>query len=140
MVLGSDYRASGLAVTFAATALAAGNLVPNPEFRLGDRGQPLEWSTWSPRAELAPEMRARDGELHMRARRFADYGKWIAVARGIEPGRYYRFETYYRPEGIAAEETSVAAVLSWCRDEDGKTAVQRDYAETAPAENGCRRV
>ena len=122
---------------------AGGNLIPNPEFRTGADGKPVSWSRWSPRAGIEPQFGTAPSEagnlLSIRASRFEMYGKWVAVAP-VEGGRYYRFEALHRARGVASEDVSVAVMLSWCRDEAGKTPVQRDYADRVAQDGGWRKT
>jgi len=76
----------------------------------------------------------------MRADRFACYGKWITVVRDIHPGKSYAFRVSYRAEGVEKEDVSIAAILSWCKDDGGETPVQRDYADEVSATEGLRRI
>jgi predicted amidohydrolase len=109
------------------------NLLSNPGFRTQADGNPESWAMWAPRADLAGKgavIKGTDGNLlFMKGERFATFGKWITVVSGIRPGQYYRFEILRRAEQVAKEETSIAVLLSWCRDDRGQTAVQRDYVD-----------
>jgi predicted amidohydrolase len=113
------------------------NLIPNPAFQPGGNG-PSNWSTWSPRSGLAPHaevVRADSGnQLSLRSSRFPMYGEWSAVVTSIAPQKYYLFEILQRTENVRSEDLSAAALLSWCKDENGVTPIQRDYVDrVAPA-------
>jgi len=110
-----------------------GNLIPNPDFKTDAKGEPIGWSFWSPRPSVAPEASVVTGEagnlLQMKGNRFPSYGKWMAVARGIQEGKSYKFEVGYRPDRVEKEEVSIAVILSWCNDDAGQKPIQRDYAD-----------
>ncbi|MGH7994823.1 MAG: carbon-nitrogen hydrolase family protein [Opitutaceae bacterium] len=109
------------------------NLIPNPALRAGPNGWPEAWTRWTPRPDLAPRYAVvrQDGHasLLIEATHFQDYGKWIALVRGIEPGKYYRFEAMHQSWGVKSDETSVVAVLGWYRNPDGTGEIQRDYVD-----------
>lgn len=98
---------------------------------------PANWTTWTPRAELAPRtaIETRGGEtmLVLEAQRFEQYGQWVSLVSGIEPGGYYRFEAQYKSGGIEAERMSVFARLSWFSHADGTGELQRDYVDRGEA-------
>ncbi len=123
-------------------AEAARNLLPNPELRAGAAGQAQGWSLWSPRPNLAAEGTiAADGSepaLSLHADRYECVGKWRTLVRAVEPGKFYRFEVQHRTENVQAPATSVLAILSWFRTEDGEDEVQRDYV--MPVEEGTKWV
>src|SRR5689334_21672934 len=93
-----------------ALILAAAAIAPAADNLISSAG----WTTWSARPDLAMET---DRErMLLKARRFESYGKWVAVAKPVTDGKAYRFSAQYRPNGIESEDTSVAAILSWCKD------------------------
>ena len=120
------------------------NLIPNPDFKTDENGKPIGWAFWSPRPGIAPEasvVRQQGGNLlKMRAKGFACYGKWTTVVHNVQPGRSYRFEALYKAEKVQKEDVSIAAILSWCKDDSGQQPVQRDYADGVSAANGWRRI
>ncbi len=120
------------------------NLVPNPDFRTDASGKPTGWTSWSPRPEIAPEatvIEQRSGNLlRMKSDRFSCYGKWITVVRSIQAGKSYKFQVLYRPEKVEKEDVSIAAILSWCKDDNGEKPIQRDYADRVSAVDGCRAI
>jgi predicted amidohydrolase len=122
--------AAGL-VAPAPAAEPIANLLPNPDFRAGTDGKPLDWALWSPRPNLAAEgaITSEGGEpaLSLHADRYETVGKWRTLVRAIEPGKYYRFEVQHRAENVGTPATSVLVILSWFRRPDGEEEVQRDY-------------
>ena len=121
-----------------AVAADAPNLLPNPELRVGAEGLPAAWTLWSPRPELALQGSRveRNGAtaLALRAGGFEAVGKWTTLVRGIEPGKYYRFEVQHQTESVTSESGSVLVILSWFRTADGEESLQRDYV--FPVEGG----
>ena len=69
----------------------------------------------------------------------AAYGGWEYLAGDIEPGRWYRFQAYYRAEGLQSEPLQVVSRLDWVTAE-GKRVGQPDYAYKTSAEGEWRRV
>jgi len=96
---------------------------------------PSGWTTWAPRHEIAPRTfidtvhyRTRPGALAICGNSNpAAYGGWVYQAQGIVPGKWYRFQAYYRQEGASNERNQVIARLAWQRL-NGKRAGQPDYA------------
>lgn len=119
------------------------NLIANAGFR-GAGAAPEGWRTWAPRAALAPEARVAGSgparALEMRSRKYEDYGKWMTTVSPVAAGSAYRFEVEYQPAGILHERVSVAAIVTWSRDEDGAQAVQRDYLDRLSAAGQWRRL
>lgn len=119
------------------------NLVSAPSRRAEADGRPAAWTLWSPRPEIAPqaEIVALDGGagVSLRADRFEQYGRWVTVVRGIEPGKFYRFEALSQSREVEAESVSVSALLFWCRDEDGESEVQCDYVDHGEPAGDWRR-
>ena len=76
----------------------------------------------------------------MKANRFADFGKWLTTAGGIQPGKTYRFEALYRPENIAREDVSVAVILSWCKRRELQSADPKGLCWEVIAKDGWRTV
>lgn len=131
------------AAALASAAAAADNLLPNAEFRTGGDGAPLEWTLWSPRPELAPQggVVTRDGAraISLRADRFESVGKWMAMVRAVEPGKFYRFEILHQAENVPAEGTNLQTILTWYSASDAKRELQRDYVLVTGTENGWQR-
>src|SRR5437773_4824087 len=100
-------------------------------------GTPGAWTTWAPRAEIAPRTfvdrihyrsHAEPGSLAITGNSNpAAYGGWEYVARGVTPGKWYRFTGYYRQQGAANERNQVLARLDW-RHTNGKRSSHPDYA------------
>lgn len=133
----------GLLGVASIAAAPAGNLIPNAELRAGPGGKPAGWTTWAPRAELAPtaQVVACEGgtALELRATRFESYGQWVTRVEGIEPGKYYRFEAWHQSSGVESDDVSVLALLTWLRGPGDGGEIQRDYAEDRREEGGWRR-
>jgi predicted amidohydrolase len=96
---------------------------------------PSGWTTWAPRAEIAPRTfidtvhyRTKAGSLAISGNSNpAAYGGWVYTAQGIAAGKWYRFQAYYRQQGASNERNQVIARLDW-RKANGKRAGQPDYA------------
>ena len=137
------------------------NLLPNPSQSLDEAGQPDGWRPWAPRDILAPETAILDTDdgtaLLLRARNSASYGKWIAEVPRVNGGATYRFEALYQATDVAFEDTSVAAVVSWCKADTEELPwwpttlgncygaklgepLQRDYVDATDTERGWTRV
>jgi predicted amidohydrolase len=133
-----------LIVAVAQAAANPANLIPNPELRVGADGKPEGWTTWSPRPALAPKTAivTVDGVpgLSLQAERFESFGEWVSLVRGIQPGKYYRFDVAYAARDLAAETSSLVARLSWFRNADGTGEIQRDYVDRREGEGAWRRM
>ncbi len=117
-----------LLLLFCTAAVQAASLISGPA---------TAWSTWAPRAEIAP--RTFIDNIHYRSHpepgslaisgnsNPAAYGGWEYVARGVTPGKWYRFVGYYRHQGAANERNQVIARLDWRRT-NGKRSGRPDYA------------
>ncbi len=131
------------AVALAVAASAASNLIPNAALRAGADGRPAEWGTWAPRPGLAPAVAlvTRDGTpaLSLQAKDYADYGRWVSLVRGIEPGKYYHLEAWHQASAVETESVSVVAFLCWCRNANGTDELQRDYVLPDVTASGWRR-
>jgi predicted amidohydrolase len=124
------YVALCLLAVLALRASAADNLIPNPQFTVpADRHSPAEWKVWSPRAELSPSTGVEGSMLSLGTKRFEEYGAWTASVQPIRAGRYYRFQVLHRAQNVASEEVSVAVILAWWKNGEGKGEIQRDYVE-----------
>lgn len=120
------------------------NLLPNPDFRADSSGKPVGWTVWSPQPEIAPQASVVEWDgrrfLRMKSDRFASYGKWITVVRKIKSEKSYTFQVLYRAEEVEKEDVSIAAILSWCKDDGGETPIQRDYADEISSAGAVRRL
>lgn len=109
------------------------NLIRNSTFDAGPDGKPAGWSSSAVRPEIAPESRVvADGTgrgLLLKARNFSSFGKWSTAVLGVDGGKTYRFEVMFRPEQVENLETSVAAILSWFKDPEGRQLIRKDYAD-----------
>lgn len=127
----------------ALSAASGTNLLPNSELRAAADGSVGGWATWSPRPELAPKFAVehRDGTpcLTLAARRFEDFGGWVALVSAIQPGKFYRAEVSFVARDIEAEATSVIARVSWYRNADGTGELQRDYLDRFEADGAGRK-
>src|SRR3954469_19845813 len=96
-----------------ALTMSAADLIPlrQTDFSSGASG----WRAWSARPEIAPKTfidsghgRQEHGSLAVSGNsNAAVYGGWEYVARGIMPGKWYRFAAYYRAEGLQTESLQV---------------------------------
>jgi hypothetical protein len=120
-------------VSAASRAEAAANLIRNSSFEPGADGKPAGWSSSAARPELAPDSRVvADGTgrvLLLKARNFSSFGKWSTAVPGIDGGKTYRFEVMFRSEQVENLDTSVAAILSWFKDPEGRQLIRKDYAD-----------
>ena len=119
------------------------NLAPNPEFRLGPDREVISWRRWSPYPSLQPAADVVPGPggsmLRLASHDFASFGKWLASAIPVQPGRSYRFEVLYQPDGITDERESIGVMLSW--NSAAGRPIQRDYVDhISSADNGWRRA
>lgn len=127
-----------LALLFSALAVASTSEASVPfqqsAFHAERGGIPSGWRAWAARPEIAPktyveEVYSRGGEGSLAISgdsNSAEYGGWERIIAGIEPGKWYRFEAYYRATGLDYEPWQVVARLNW-RTEDGKRAGRPDY-------------
>jgi predicted amidohydrolase len=133
----------GCLCSVTALGQASANLVPNPEFRVDSKGQPISWQFWSPRQDLEPRANVAGGQegatLRLAAVDFTSFGKWINRGIPVSAGHCYRFEVLYKTTRIINERGSVGVMLSWNMP-DGK-AIQRDYVDdVSAAENSWQRA
>lgn len=87
-----------------------------------------QWSVWSAREELRPEV-AREGEwLVIRGGgRAGACGGWVRRIGGVRGGAWHRFSPEYQAHGVAAENWQVVACIDWI-DAAGRRAGQPAYA------------
>ena len=133
----------GCLCSVTALGQASANLVPNPEFRVDSKGQPISWQFWSPRWDLEPRANVASGQdgatLQLAAADFTSFGKWINKGIPVSAGHCYRFEVCNSWTRIINERGSVGVMLSWNMP-DGK-AIQRDYVDdVSVAENSWHRA
>src|SRR5689334_3460753 len=108
------------ALLLCAVAAHAASLVSLP---------PSGWTAWAPRDEIAPRTfldtvhyRTHPGSLAVCGNSNpAAYGGWVYTAKGIAPGKWYRFQAWYRQQGAANERNQVIARLDW-KKSNGKRA------------------
>lgn len=100
----------------------------------GFASNPEQWTTWSPRAEIAPKTfvdtnvsTGDPGSLAISGNsNAAAFGGWERQIGNIRSGQWYRFSASYRTSGITHENLQVLARLDW-RTAAGKRAGQPDY-------------
>ena len=106
------------------------------------------WESWAPRAEIRPACTidphlsrgGADGSLRISCRTSAEWGGWRREVRGIIAGQWYRFDAYYRVEGVPHEMRALLPRLDWL-DDRGRPAGLAEYAyETEPAGSDWRHV
>ncbi|MGZ8920971.1 MAG: carbon-nitrogen hydrolase family protein, partial [Limisphaerales bacterium] len=104
------------------------------------------WSTWSPRDELAPKFqvsakggRNQDSALEITATDVSDFGAWKRKFTNITAGKNYRFEAWYKAEGLEHEARSVAPRLEWM-DASGKQLRPPEYAIAVKEKDGWNQV
>ena len=56
----------------------------------------------------------------------AEYGCWTHIIRGIEEGKWYRFEVYYKSQNVDYEDYKVVPRIDWLNVKDSR-AGQPDY-------------
>jgi predicted amidohydrolase len=108
-------------------------------------GTPNGWTTWTPRAEIAPcfSVDATAGRNGRGALKIegnnnpAAFGSWRHRVEEIGGGRVYRFVAYYRADGVEHERRCVSARLDWL-DANGKQARPPDYALDVGKEESSR--
>jgi predicted amidohydrolase len=108
---------------------------------------PSGWTAWAPREEIAPRTfidtvhyRSKPGSLAISGNSNpAAYGGWVYTAQGIAPGKWYRFQAYYRQQGAQNERNQVIARLDW-KKATGKRAGQPDYAYAIKREGEWSRL
>ncbi len=97
-------------------------------------GAPEGWTTWCPRAEIAPRFTVDTGPAHAGHGSLkidgngspAAFGAWRTTVSGIISGRVYRFTAYYKARNVPFPQRSVSARLDW-RDASGKQPRPPDY-------------
>jgi predicted amidohydrolase len=116
---------------------------------MGDRTVKFQegWTTWSPRAEIAPKFSqdpsgGRNGHPALKIEAGATentFGKWQKRIEDVTPGKSYTMTAYYRAQGVPFERKSVAARLVWM-DAKGGWVRPPDYALDAGKEGAWTRV
>ena len=105
------------------------------------------WDKWAPRNEISPVFsfdasvgRTSPGSLRITGHGDAErFGAWKQTLKNIEPGKLYRFEAWYRAEGIKNEARSVIPRLHWLNDE-GRQARPPDFATGSTQEGDWTKV
>jgi predicted amidohydrolase len=105
-----------------------------------------EWSTWSPRKEIAPNFevvnkagRSGDSALKLKTDASSDFGAWKRQYTDISPGKGYRFEAWYKTDDVQHEQRSVAPRLEW-QDAKGKGLRPPEYGLAVEEKDGWKRV
>lgn len=101
--------------------VASAALAQNVPFHQDAFPSAAGWTSWSPRAEIAPRLwidtlhsRNNAGSLALSGdSNAAEFGGWEREIRGIEPGHWYRFQASYRAEGIDDPARQVLPRLDW---------------------------
>jgi predicted amidohydrolase len=137
-----------LMVILGAAALAAAPAsVRESAFAPGEDGIPRGWSTWAPRAEIAPKTfvdQARSlGEAGALAisggGNAASTGGWERAPVPVEPGKWYRFSSAYTATGLKFEANEIVCRIEWLTAA-GKRAGQPDYAHKLRREGEWRNI
>jgi predicted amidohydrolase len=132
----------GLAVLAFSCVLVCG--AKTEEF--SDFSQHGEWTSWSPREEIAPtfevsakEGRSGDTALKIASDAASDFGAWKRRFSGIAAGKSYRFEAWYKSKGLQHEARSIAPRLEWL-DASAKGLRPPEYAIAVEEKDGWHRV
>ncbi len=143
----SGYPASLIVVS--SIASAAPLELRQSGFEPNAKGEPIRWTTWAARPEIAPRTfvahdssrsRGDAGSLAVAAEgNPAAYGGWEGLVADIQPEKWYRFSAHYQAEGLTDESLQFVARLDWS-EASGKRAGRPDYAYTVTDEGGWRRV
>jgi predicted amidohydrolase len=104
------------------------------QFSAAAGDKPAGWTVWAQRSEIAPRTYVDTVRFHTSPGSLAisgnsnaaECGGWEYTARGIEPGKWYRFAAWYRAEGAPYERLQVLSRLDWAKA-DGHRAGQPDY-------------
>ena len=104
------------------------------------------WTTWSPREEITPafdvsakEGRAGETALKISTDAASDFGAWKKRFTSVAPGKNYRFEAWYKSDGIKHEARSIAPRLEWL-DASSKQLRPPEYAIAVEEKDGWHRV
>ena len=113
------------------------------EFKTGDHSG---WTQWSPREDISPRFdvsgkggRSGDSALKIQTTAESNFGSWRRRSSEIIPGKIYRFEAWYKSEGVQHEPRSVAPRLEWL-DASGKQLRPPEYALAVEEKAGWKRV
>jgi predicted amidohydrolase len=105
-----------------------------------------KWTTWSPRAEIAPkfDMDVKGGRhgskaLRIQSENESHHGGWTTELKGIEEGKTYAFSGWVRAKNIPHPTRSIISKLEWL-DADGKPLRAPDFAIDSSAEGDWSRV
>lgn len=124
-------------ILLAAACPAASLISPSPD----------NWTTWAPRAEIAPHTfvdrdhyRTHPGALAISGNSNpSEYGGWVYTARTITPGKWYRFTAWFRQQGASNERNQILARLDW-KKSNGKRSGQPDYPYTITRDGEWSRI
>src|SRR5258708_11085311 len=86
-----------------------------------------DWTTWSPRAEIAPRFAAESsggpeggGALKIEGKGDSVFwGSWRKKVSGISGGRTYRFTAHFRAKGVPHPQRSISARITWLNAKGG---------------------
>ena len=129
----------GIAAVLACIQLV--DAAPNSSFA----GEP-QWKPWAPRKEITPnfdwlETGGRSGKspLKISTDAVSDFGAWKRQYTNISAGKRYRFEAWYRTDGVRHEQRAVAPRLEW-QDANGKALRPAEFAVAVEEKKGWKRV
>ncbi len=136
-------------IVVSSIASAAPPALRQSGFEPNAKGEPIRWTTWAARPEIAPRTfvahdssrnRGDAGSLAVAAEgNPAAYGGWEGLVADIQPEKWYRFTACYQAEGLTDESLQIVARLDWS-EASGKRAGRPDYAYTVTDEGGWKRV
>jgi predicted amidohydrolase len=128
-------------VLFSGAVVAAPLHLHETGFAAGPNGVPAGWTTWSPRAEIAPRTfldpvryRSKPASLAVSGNgNAAEFGGWERAVNGIDAGAWYRFSVYYRSAGVPYESLQILPRVDWRVDEK-RHAGRPDYVYKTEAD------
>ncbi len=105
------------------------------------------WQSWAPREEITPVFKRDDLVGHDAAGSLliesggngAAFGAWKQTVTNVAPGKIYRFNAWYRGEGIDNERRSVIPRLLWMNGR-GEATRSPDFAFGEPGKDDWSRV
>ena len=108
---------------------------------------PEEWKAWSPREAIAPEswhdqsvgFNDPGALVQEGAGNAAAFGAWKRTVAGIQAGTSYRFEVYFKSEGVENEQRSIIPRLLW-KNSKGRQARPPDFITGDTIEQGWTKV
>ena len=104
-------------------------------FPIGEKPEKVEgWSSWSHREQTRPdfltaELPNLDGPGCLMiggASNSSANGCWTTTVKGIEPGKYYKFEAWYASRSVPYPRQQIFSRLDWIGS-DGERVGQPDY-------------